>query len=412
MKSILTVVAVTGICILVFASTGFAAGFSLPDQDSAAMGMASAFVGQADNPSAAWYNPAGMTQLDGTRISGGVIGIYPVLTHENNTINPGTTDVSKRDIHLPIHFYATHKMTDTIAIGIGINNPFGLQTNWNPDTSSTRYVATFSTVVTTEVNPNIAFKLNDRLSVAFGIAYVHLRATLEQFTPTSPLTDANFRLSGDADGWGVNAALKYKASDTINLGLSYRSRIKEDVDGTADVNGTPLSGSAKTSITLPDLIQFGVSYKASDKLTLNADLDYTMWSTFDRLVIESNVPQFNITEEHQWKDVWNLRVGGQYALSDQWKLRAGYLYDQNPVKEEFFDTRIPDSDRQGVSVGVGFSTGNITIDTAYMYLRFNNRTVSNSTLDDPSVTPKAPNALNGTYKSSAQLVGITIGYKF
>ncbi len=390
----------------------FAAGFTLPDQDAAAMGMASAFVGQADNPSAVWYNPAGIIELSGTRISGGVIGIYPVLTHENNTINPGTTDVSKRDIHLPIHFYATHKMTDTVAFGFGINNPFGLTTDWDPNTSSTRYVATYSNVVTTEFNPNVAFRLSNDLSVAFGIAYVHLRATLEKITPTSPLTDANFRLSGDADGWGVNAALKYKASDAISLGLTYRSRIKEDVEGTADVNGTPLSGTAKTSITLPDLIQFGVSYKASNELTLNADLNYTMWSTFDRLVIESNVPQLNRTEEHQWKDVWSLRIGGQYALSEQWKLRVGYLYDQNPVKEAFFDTRIPDADRQGVSIGVGYTIGDVTVDAAYLYLRFNNRTISNSLMDDAAVTPKAPNALNGTYKSTAQLAGITIGYKF
>src|SRR5512139_1601483 len=84
-------------------SEGLAAGFALPDQDSAAMGMAGAFAGQADDAASVWYNPAGMTQLDGTQISGGVIGIYPTLTHENNTVNPGTTDVSQRDIHLPVH---------------------------------------------------------------------------------------------------------------------------------------------------------------------------------------------------------------------------------------------------------------------------------------------------------------------
>jgi long-subunit fatty acid transport protein len=88
------------------------------------------------------------------------------------------------------------------------------------------------------------------------------------------------------------------------------------------------------------------------------------------------------------------------------------LYDQNPVKEEHFETRIPDSDRQGFSIGAGYSTGNVTIDAAYMYLLFNKRTISNSLMDDASVTPGAPDALNGTYKSNAHLAGITIGYKF
>ena len=408
MKRVLLVFATIVAGIVMSFSVSFASGFRLPEQDSTALGMASAFVGQADNPAAVWYNPAGITQLDGTMISGGVIGIYPELTHENTN---GTTDVSKRDLYLPVHLYATHKLNENIFFGFGINNPFGLSTDW-PKTSSTRYVATFSSIVTTEFNPNIAYKFNDDLSAAFGIAYLHIRATLEKITPTSPLTDANFRLSGDADGWGVNAALTYKVSDAVHLGLSYRSRIKENVEGTAEINGTPLSGTGKTSITLPDLTQFGVSYRASDTLTLNTDLEYTMWSTYDKLEIESDVPAFNKTEEKQWKNTWCLRIGGQYKLSDQWKLRAGYLYDQNPVKEEYFETRIPDSDRQGISIGAGYTIGSVTIDAAYMYLQFNKRTISNSVMDDASVTPKAPDALNGTYRSRAQLAGITIGYKF
>jgi long-chain fatty acid transport protein len=410
MKKVITVLASALAAMLMFSSSGLAAGFRLPEQDSAALGMASAFVGQADNPSAVWYNPAGITQLDGTRVSVGVIGISPELTHENTN---GTKDAARRDVHLPFQLYATHKLDDKIGIGFGINNPFGLATDWS-NTSSTRYVATYSSIVTTEFNPNIAYKFNDNLSAAFGIAYLHLRATLEKTTPNplAPLTDTNFRLSGDADGWGVNAALQYRLSDAAHFGLSYRSRIKENVEGTAEINGTPLAGTGKTSITLPDLIQLGVSYRASDTLTFNTDVEYTMWSTYDKLEIESNIPAFNKTEEKQWENVWCLRIGGQYQLSDQWKLRAGYLYDQNPVKEEHFETRIPDSDRQGFSIGAGYTIGNVTFDAAYMYLLFNNRTISDSMMDDASVTPKAPDSLNGTYKSRAQLAGITIAYKF
>ena len=400
---------------MLFSSLGFAAGFRLPEQDSAALGMASAFVGQADNPSAVWYNPAGITQLDGTRVSVGVIGISPELTHENTN---GTKDGARRDAHLPVQLYSTHKLNDKIGIGFGINNPFGLATDWS-NTSSTRYVATYSNIVTTEFNPNIAYKLNDDLSAAFGVAYIHLRATLEKTTfvvhpVLGPLGDHNFRLSGDGDGWGMNASVKYNFSEAMHAGLSYRSRIKVDIDGNAELTGGPAaaSGSGSTSLTLPDLVQVGVSYKASEAVTLNADLEYTLWSTHDKLTTESDVAAFNKIEEHQWKDVACLRIGGQYKLSDQWKVRAGYLYDQNPVKEEHFETRIPDSDRQGFSLGAGYTTSNVTIDAAFMCLRFNKRTISNSLMDDASVTPNAPDALNGTYKSRAQLAGITIAYTF
>ena len=99
----------------------------------------------------------------------------------------------------------------------------------------------------------------------------------------------------------------------------------------------------------------------------------------------------------------------QYRLSDQWKLRAGYVYDQNPVPSDHFETAVPDSDRQGVSIGAGYTSGNITVDASYLYLRFKNRTITDSLADDTTPTP---NALNGTYKSQAHLAGITIAYKF
>lgn len=406
--------ALAAICLgifIVFPATVHATGFRLPEQSASAMGMASAFVGQADDASAVWYNPAGMTQLSGTQVMGGLIAIYPAITHENNTVNPGTIDVSKREIHLPIHLYATYNTNDQLSFGIGVNNPFGLATDWDKTNSAAKYVATYSKVVTTEINPNFAYKVNGNLSVAAGIAYVKLRATLEKTTNLGLGTDTNFRLSGDGDGWGVNAAVLYKISDSIGAGLSYRSRVKVDIDGNAELSGGA-SASASTSITLPDLIQAGVSYKTSESLTLNADIDVTMWSTYDRIVVESTLPLFNATDEKDWKDVWCLRLGGQYQLSDQWKVKAGYLYDKNPVKEERFETRIPDSDRQGISIGVGYAKGNISVDAAYLYLRFNNRTISNSLADNDANLLTPDDSLNGTYKSQAHLAGITVGYKF
>lgn len=399
----------------------YASGFRLPESSASAMGMSSAFVGQADDPTAVWYNPAGITRLDGTQVSAGTVAIYPIITHENNTVNPGTTDVSDRTTHLPIHLYATHKLDGKLALGIGITNPFGLSTDWNKNNSSTKYVATFSKIVTTEVNPNVAYRLNDNLSIGVGIAYVNLRATLEKTArvvipgpPPTDLGDHHFRLSGDGYGWGANLAVMYRISDDMTAGFSYRSRVKIDVDGTAALSEGPaaVSGSAQTSITLPDLIQLGVSYRASNSLTLNGDLEYTWWQTYDRLVITSSVPNFNTTDEKQWDNTFILRIGGQYKLSEQWKLRAGYMYDQNPVPEDRFETRIPDSDRQGVSIGAGYSSGNMTVDAAYLYLRFNKRTIDNS-LADNDINPLTPDdSLNGTYKSQAHLAALTIGYKF
>jgi long-chain fatty acid transport protein len=209
----------------------------------------------------------------------------------------------------------------------------------------------------------------------------------------------------------------YKFTPSLKAGLSYRSRMEVDITGTAGTSGGPVPpalalGPAWTKITLPDLMQVGVSILASDNLTLNADLEYTWWSTYDNIAVTSTSPAFNSTDPKMWHNTFCLRLGGQYKLSDQWKVRAGYLYDQNPVNEEHFETRIPDSDRQGISIGAGFTSSKISVDIAYMYLMFNKRTISNSQADDFANPFTPSNSLNGTYKSNAQLAGVTIGYKF
>jgi long-chain fatty acid transport protein len=362
------------------------------------MGMAGAFVGQADNPSAVWYNPAGITQLDGTRVSAGAIGVYPVIRHENTD---GTIDVADREFFLPVQFFVTNRMNDRVSLGLGLTSPFGLSTDWSP-LSATSGVATLSRIKTIDVNPNVAYRMSDRLSIAVGIDYMYLQATMDRVVPPGLI----FRLDGDGEGLGANAAIKFRAAEQLNVGLSYRSRIKVKIDGTA---GIPvLSASGQTEITLPDLVQVGVSYNASEKLTLNTDLEYTWWSTHDRLVITSPVPAFNATEEKNWKNTWDLGIGGQYRVSDLWKLRAGLLYDKNPVPSERFDTSLPDSDRQGVTIGTGYTNGNITVDTSYMYLHFSTRHIVNSFAGGETPVP----ALNGTYKTQVHLLAITFAYKF
>jgi long-chain fatty acid transport protein len=118
-----------------------------------------------------------------------------------------------------------------------------------------------------------------------------------------------------------------------------------------------------------------------------------------------------LTTEYQWKDVWALRVGGQYKLSDQLKLRAGYHYDQNPVKEQYLDTRLPDSDRQALSIGAGYTINKVTVDAAYQHIWFKKRTVSDSQQDDIPLTSN-PTALNGTYKATVDSFALMVSYKF
>lgn len=365
-------------------SSVHASGFALPDQSSSAMGMASAFVGQADDVSAAWYNPAGLTKLDGTWVSAGITAISPSFKHETLY---GITESIASDIHLPFQLYGSTKVNDRLALGLSINNPFGLSTDWAA-TSTTAAVATFSSVKTLNVNPSLAYKVTDKLSLAVGIDYLWLEATLN----STQLT-----LTGDGDGWGANAALLYAITDKLNLGINYRRKIRVEIDGKAYG-----SLSATTGITLPDELKLGVSIKATDALTLNIEADQTNWSTYNQVELTA----LGVIDYKEWQDTWCYRIGGQYRLSDIWKLRAGILYDTNPVREEYFDTRVPDSDREGVTLGVGYTAGKMTIDAAYMYLHFKSRTINDS-LKDGSYA-----VLDGTYRATANIASVTLSYTF
>jgi long-chain fatty acid transport protein len=408
MKNILHVVASAAIVLLLMVSHASAAGFALPEQGAAAMGMGSAFVGQADDASAVWYNPAGITQLDGIRAMAGAVFIYPTFSHDNND---GTTDTASRNIHTPALFYATYKLNDWVAFGLGVNNPFGLATDWHLN-SETAQVATLTQLISTEFNPNVAVKITDRLSLAAGPTYVYLAATLAhlQLLPSPPFPPnylAYAQMSGSGNGVGGDFSALYKISDTVSTGISYRSRIKVEINGNAQVSSPLYStyGNASTSITLPDMLTWGFSAKPTNKLTLNFDLGYTWWSTYNTLSVNStNNPAFDNQYPKQWKDVMNVRIGGQYALTDNWKLRAGLQYDQNPVPDHYFETLVPDADRYGISVGTGYSIGNLTIDVAYLYLLFETRNVGDNTYYGNSVA--------GSYHTNAQCLGVSVAYKF
>ena len=390
---------------MAMASSVNAAGFRLAEQDAKATGMGNSFVAVADNASAVWYNPAAITGLEGTNVSLGTVMVAPSMEHKN--VN-GTTDEIKNKIHIPPHFYATRKLDENISLGFGVNAPFGLSTEWDKVTAVTRKVATKSEITSVNYNLNGAYKLNDRVSFAAGIDYAMVDATLNSIHPAG----REILLNGDGNGMGYNAAAMYKHNDKWNFGANYHSQVKVDLEGDlkeyyAAGNVTPV----KTKLTLPDMLQFGAAYKYSEKLTFSAEADYTNWTTYRQIVIKKRLDGSTIsTAVKNWKSVWAFRLGSEYKYSDTWKFRAGTFYDMNPVKEKYFETRVPDSDRVALSVGAGYTKGSITVDVSYMYLMFLERKIDSSIQD--SALTGGTTVLDGKYNSSAHLPALTVSYKF
>ena len=215
-------------------------------------------------------------------------------------------------------------------------------------------------------------------------------------------------IEGSGTGIGYNAALIYH-NDKWTFGANYRSRIKIEIEGEI---AHPLIGGTfndvNTEITLPDMAQIGASYAYGDSWLFTAEADYTNWSTYNKITINWNNNTGTVSDIKDWKSVWALKLGTEYKYSDIWKFRGGLLYDMNPIKDKRIDTRLPDSNRLAFSIGAGYEKNNISIDAVYIFAKFADRTVTDSYAGGAGIE----SSLDGDYKSSAHLPGITIGYKF
>ncbi len=419
--------------LLFTATSSFAAGFRLPEAGVKAMGMGFAFTAQADDPSAIYFNPAGLTQLKGQNVMVGV-----TYVRENGGEFTGTTPVDDAstgfttvksetqkslNFFIPNAYYTRTTNSGDVAYGVGIFAPFGLGQEYeNKSTSIFRNQITKIDLMTVVVNPTIAFKINEFLSVGAGIDWMYGKATLEK-TPWNPALASSqngnvfdLQLKGDGDAWGYNFGLLLKPTENFRIGANYRSpftlKIKEGDVTLSNINpllGATYNGVSGTkgsaTISMPATFALGTSYTMG-RLTVNLDADWTFWHSYTSLpiVFESSALGTSYSVKN-WKDVCALRFGGEYRVTDPLALRAGIVYDPSPVPADTMGPELPDADRMNYMVGAGYKIGPWTIDGAFMYIDKFDRTVNNQS--NTSLT-----GFNGTWTGNAWLAGLDVGYKF
>jgi len=403
------------IFLLLFSATQAQAnGFRLAEQGIRAMGMGNAFTAVADDASAMWYNPAGIAFLKGGNLMMGGIGIIsPKIDFTSNSSNSsgaGITGNSDRKNFLIPHFHMT--FTDPkmdMSYGLSVTSPFGLESDWTgsplaPTTGAASLKSTtFSRLEMINVNPNIAFKVSDHISIAGGFDYVYIKDV--DFS-TSILTQ-----NGSGDGWGGNIGLMYKG-DLFSVGVTYRTQVAVRITGTSI---SSLGGKANSVayMKLPELVNGGFSFHPSDTLTISAEADWTNWSKMDQIVFKYSSPltlpvvgakTTTVTQE-EWHPTLAAKVGIEWKVQDDLRFRLGYNFDPSPVNPKNFSPGFPFDDRHLFTIGSGYDfTKKLTVDVAYMYVKQKDINQTKST---------GVGALrNGTYKSSAHVFGLSANYTF
>jgi long-chain fatty acid transport protein len=432
------------------AGTSFAGGFRLPEAGAKAMGMGFAFTAQADDPSAIYFNPAGLTQLSGNNIKLGL-----TYVKENGGTFDGTTPLSggarisetQKDLnfYIPNFFYAHSNPATGFAWGVGVFAPFGLgQEYQDRNASYFRNQITKIDLQTIVVNPTVAFKVSEGFSVGAGIDFMYGKAKLQKTgvvflgPPVNNVNLFDLDLEGDGTAWGYNFGLLFAPSKEVKIGFNYRSSFHLDIkDGDVDIfginstvpfvpnpapppaaltaaqvfGGTSYATKGSTTLEIPATATLGVAYILG-RLTVEVDADMTFWSSYSSLNIDlkNNNPLLpDSSSEKRWKDVIAVYVGGEYRVTDPLALRLGFRYDPTPVPAGTMGPELPDSDKLYYCAGAGYKYSNWTFDLAYMYVQKKDRTVDNQTSPAP---PSVGSGFNGTWKGDAHLVALDVGYKF
>lgn len=390
MKS-LTLRTVPALLLAIFSGTASAAAFQLWEQN--ASGLGTAYAGSAavaDNASTVFFNPAGMTQLPGIHLSAGVTGIGPSYKFKNNGSSGALLGTAGNGgdagswAAVP-NLYVSWQLSSKLFLGLGISAPFGLATEYENSNWIGRVQSIKSEITTVNYNPSIAYRLNDKVSLGFGVNYQTIDAEL---------TSLNSQLKGDDSAWGWNAGALFTLSPAMRVGVSYRSAIDYRLQGT--VNGAlPI----RADVKLPDTFILSVWQQVSDRWEAMGDLSYTRWNTLQSLnVTSANSGVLLTSEPLNYGNSWRLAWGAAYKSSDALKLKFGVAYDRSPVNDANRTARVPDNDRLWLSLGGQWNTGKtgkFDLGYAYLYVR------------DTSIEQvKSGNTLRGEYDSSAHILGL------
>ena len=379
----------------------FAGGFQLNEHGSRAMAQGGAWVARAYDGSAIYFNPAGLGFQKQGSVYVGTTLIMPAASFYGPT-NQGqsTKNEMVSQLFTPINVYATYPVMEGLVVGIGINNPYGLGTEW-PETWSGKYITQKIDLQSFFFTPTVAYQISEKLSVGVGMNYVTGAVTLKRMVSPG---DAQVSLDLSGTGTGYNAGIIFKPTQDFSVGFSYRTSVKLDAEGTAKFNPTSVlfpEGDAAAALELPATAFLGAAMKVMDNLEIEADYQYVGWSSYKELKIDFKKNNSSTISPKNYEDAFILRVGGEYTM-DALQIRFGYQFDKNPVTDRYTEPLLPDADRNGINIGAGYKINeSLSVDVSYMFLKFAERTVNNTEVQ-----------FDGVYQSSANLFGVNFGYNF
>lgn len=333
-----------------WALTAQGVGFRLPNQDPDAIARGNAFVATADDPSAIYYNPAGITQVEGVNVRAGVYVVSPGYEYES----PTGTKVNANSAPEPVpQFYCAFSPQGfPLSLGLGVYAPYGLSLDWGENTPF-RTEAEKGDLTYLTINPVVAWKILPTLSLGIGPTINYSKADFQQGIGLLP--GDHFKLSGSGWDYGFNAGVRWQPHEKWALGINYRYATTVEYHGTAETTPSPplpASTSASASIRFPQFIVGGVSFRPTKDWNLEFDLDWTDWDSVHQIPIQGTALG-NLTLPLNYRSSFMYEFGATRQLGKGYFLSIGYFYSENSSPSKDFNPIIPDTSLHLGSIGVG-----------------------------------------------------------
>lgn len=428
-----------------WSNSATAAGFALREYGFSA--AANSFAGssaQSDEAAFLAYNPATSSGTNAWDAQFTLNAIYPTSEAQYslattstgaNTSGSRSPDDFIQDAYEPGMSFR-YRLNDKWTAGLSVTAPWGLGTKYNENWAG-RYYAVQSKLLTVNTSPSIAYQPLPNLTLAVGLQAQYAQGTLSNAIDFGTIGFANDVPGSDpgnqdgfvefeASDWTVGYTLGALWSPTsdLTLGLSYRSALEHDLEGSVDFRldtagtGATLSGisgafvdtQGRATLSLPAITTLGLAFKPTERLTLLGEVGFTEWSNFKELRVKfSNPLQPDNVQTYDWKDTWLVAGGIKYEATPDWIIRAGAAIDQTPTRDSTRDPRIPDATRTWLSVGFEHKlTPSTSLQLGYARLVFPEKPIN---LSSATQGNEVRGNLSGRTDADADMISFQLSFR-
>lgn len=396
------------------AGPGWGEGLRSPTAGAQGLGSSGGRMVFVDDASAVTHNPANLVDLQGWEASFEPTVAYHSVSYRSPTgARAETVDPWK---FLPHVFAGGPLGSGTVAAGLGVTAPYGLSVVWDADPGDPfRYAAPYhNELETLSVNPTLAFKLHPKVRLGVGLDVLWSELTLKQYYPWATIVpgapDGRIVANGDGIGWGANLGLSWDIAERHRLAFGFRSPIDVNYEGDLRISnavvvpGGRIHTDMDSRIEFPTTLSVGYGFRVSDRVRLEANLEWLEFSRFEELNLDvpAALPGLNTRVREDWEDTITVGAGGSWEFAEGWTLRFSYQYFESPVPEFTYSPSIPDANQHAVTVGLCWRAGHHRLEAAYGRVFY----------EDRSIGSNQSGAYLGRYDIEVHLVSLAYGFTF